>query len=63
MPANRVLIGVDLVKIKPIPGVTTFASDITTAHCRNELTKLTNGTLADWYVVTPKTQLPDRLIS
>lgn len=52
MPANRTLIGVDLAKIKPIPGATTFVSDITTAHCKNELTKLTNGQLADWYILS-----------
>lgn len=47
MPANKVLIGVDLDKIKPIPGAITFTADITTVACRNELNKLTNGQLAD----------------
>ena len=37
-------IGVDLVAIKPIPRVTTFAADITTVHCRNSL----RNELKDW---------------
>jgi len=36
--------GVDLVPIKPIPRVVTFAADITTIHCRN----LLRGELKDW---------------
>jgi AdoMet-dependent rRNA methyltransferase SPB1 len=36
--------GVDLVPIKPIPRVVTFAADITTPHCRN----LIRGELKDW---------------
>ncbi|KAJ3547576.1 hypothetical protein NMY22_g1589 [Coprinellus aureogranulatus] len=36
--------GVDLVPIKPIPRVVTFAADITTAHCRN----LLRGEMKDW---------------
>lgn len=36
--------GVDLVPIKPIPRVVTFASDITTVHCRN----LLRAELRDW---------------
>eukprot|EP01127_Copromyxa_protea_P012981 TRINITY_DN3435_c0_g1_i1.p1 TRINITY_DN3435_c0_g1~~TRINITY_DN3435_c0_g1_i1.p1 ORF type:complete len:903 (-),score=340.01 TRINITY_DN3435_c0_g1_i1:84-2792(-) len=47
MPANKVLIGVDLDKIKPIPGVITFVGDITTVQCKNEIQKHTNGALAD----------------
>lgn len=38
------LTGVDLVPIKPIPRVITFAADITTTHCRN----LIRGELKDW---------------
>jgi len=38
------LIGVDLVAIKPIPRITTFAADITTVHCRN----LLRNELKDW---------------
>src|SRR5260370_7704423 len=38
------MVGVDLVPIKPIPRVTTFAADITTVHCRN----LLRNELKDW---------------
>jgi AdoMet-dependent rRNA methyltransferase SPB1 len=38
------LTGVDLVAIRPIPRVATFAADITTAHCRN----LLRHELKDW---------------
>ncbi|KAK0233261.1 Spb1 C-terminal domain-containing protein [Armillaria fumosa] len=44
MPMNSVIVGVDLVPIKPIPRVVTFASDITTPQCRN----LLRGELKDW---------------
>ncbi|KAK7058873.1 AdoMet-dependent rRNA methyltransferase spb1 [Paramarasmius palmivorus] len=44
MPVNSVIVGVDLVPIKPIPRVVTFAADITTTHCRN----LLRGELKDW---------------
>ncbi|ESK98299.1 rrna methyltransferase [Moniliophthora roreri MCA 2997] len=44
MPVNSVIVGVDLVPIKPIPRVVTFAADITTSHCRN----LLRGELKDW---------------
>ncbi|KAJ6610100.1 FtsJ-like methyltransferase-domain-containing protein [Mycena sp. CBHHK59/15] len=44
MPTNSVIVGVDLVPIKPIPRVVTFASDITTPQCRN----LIRGELKDW---------------
>lgn len=37
-------LGVDLVPIKPIPRVITFAADITTSTCRN----LIRGELKDW---------------
>eukprot|EP01126_Amoeba_proteus_P048581 TRINITY_DN5627_c0_g1_i10.p1 TRINITY_DN5627_c0_g1~~TRINITY_DN5627_c0_g1_i10.p1 ORF type:complete len:890 (-),score=254.32 TRINITY_DN5627_c0_g1_i10:305-2974(-) len=47
MPVSRLLIGVDLDKIKPIPNAVTFVADITTPQCRNELTKLTEGFPAD----------------
>lgn len=39
-----ILTGVDLVPIKPIPHVVTFAADITTPQCRN----LIRGELKDW---------------
>ncbi|KZS95887.1 FtsJ-domain-containing protein [Sistotremastrum niveocremeum HHB9708] len=44
MPANSIIVGVDLVPIKPIPRVATFACDITTPNCRN----LIRGELKDW---------------
>ncbi|KAF9056269.1 Spb1 C-terminal domain-containing protein [Panaeolus papilionaceus] len=44
MPQNSIIVGVDLVPIKPIPRVVTFAADITTPHCRN----LIRGELKDW---------------
>ncbi|KAF8560450.1 FtsJ-domain-containing protein [Imleria badia] len=44
MPTNSVIVGVDLVPIKPIPRVVTFAADITTIHCRN----LLRAELKDW---------------
>jgi 23S rRNA U2552 (ribose-2'-O)-methylase RlmE/FtsJ len=40
----RASLGVDLVSIKPIPRVVTFASDITTPQCRN----LIRNELKDW---------------
>ncbi|KIY72862.1 FtsJ-domain-containing protein [Cylindrobasidium torrendii FP15055 ss-10] len=44
MPVNSVIVGVDLVPIKPIPHVVTFATDITTPLCRQQL----RGELKDW---------------
>jgi AdoMet-dependent rRNA methyltransferase SPB1 len=41
---NYSFAGIDLVAIKPIPRVTTFAADITTVHCRN----LIRNELKDW---------------
>ncbi|KAJ1975938.1 AdoMet-dependent rRNA methyltransferase spb1 [Dimargaris cristalligena] len=37
MPASSVIIGIDLAAIRPIPGVVTFVSDITTEKCRTQL--------------------------
>lgn len=39
MPISSVILGVDLVSIKPIKNVTTFQADITTEHCRQLLKK------------------------
>merc|ERR1712038_20013 len=44
MPQSALIIGVDLDKIRPIPNVTTFQSDITTEACRSRLRK----ELKDW---------------
>ncbi len=39
MPVSSVVVGVDLVPIKPIHNVITNQDDITTKHCRNELSR------------------------
>jgi AdoMet-dependent rRNA methyltransferase SPB1 len=40
MPVSgRLIVGVDLAPIKPIPNVITLQEDITTAKCKNELKK------------------------
>lgn len=44
MPQSSVIIGVDLVLIRPIPNVITIQSDITTDDCRNRLKK----EIGDW---------------
>ncbi|KZT30477.1 FtsJ-domain-containing protein [Neolentinus lepideus HHB14362 ss-1] len=44
MPVNSIIVGVDLVPIKPIPRVTTFTADITTPQCRN----LIRSEVKDW---------------
>lgn len=36
-PVNSLIIGVDIVPIKPMPNCTTFQSDITTEDCRSKL--------------------------
>lgn len=36
-PLNSLIIGVDIVPMKPMPNVTTFQSDITTEDCRSKL--------------------------
>ena len=44
MPKPHVLVGVDLVPIKPIPGVITLVGDITTEKCRLDIQR----ELKDW---------------
>ncbi|CAM6031458.1 unnamed protein product [Sphagnum compactum] len=46
MPMSRIIVGVDLVPIRPIPGVTTLVSDITTDTCRSLIKK----EIKDWKV-------------
>eukprot|EP01125_Pyxidicula_operculata_P010101 TRINITY_DN3326_c0_g1_i1.p1 TRINITY_DN3326_c0_g1~~TRINITY_DN3326_c0_g1_i1.p1 ORF type:complete len:917 (+),score=373.04 TRINITY_DN3326_c0_g1_i1:849-3599(+) len=47
MPVSHTIIGVDLVPIKPIPGVICLTEDITTQKCRSELKSKLNNQLAD----------------
>jgi AdoMet-dependent rRNA methyltransferase SPB1 len=47
MPVSRLIIGVDLNPIKPIPNVITFVQDITTAKCKSELNLHLKGSQAD----------------
>jgi AdoMet-dependent rRNA methyltransferase SPB1 len=47
MPVSRLIIGVDLHPIKPIPNVITCVQDITTAKCKSELNLHLKGSRAD----------------
>jgi len=50
MPANSVVLGVDLLPIRPIRNVKTLVSDITTAECRSLIKKeIPSG----WCVAAP----------
>lgn len=49
MPASKVLIGVDLDKIAPIPGAISLENDITTVSCYNEINNHLSGALVDVY--------------
>jgi 23S rRNA U2552 (ribose-2'-O)-methylase RlmE/FtsJ len=49
MPVSRVLIGVDLDKIAPIPGAITMEQDITTNECYTEINKHLSGSAVDVY--------------
>ncbi|KAL7417553.1 Spb1 C-terminal domain-containing protein [Mrakia frigida] len=44
MPVGSLIVGVDLDPIRPLPSVISFVSDITTAHCRQQL----RSHLHDW---------------
>jgi AdoMet-dependent rRNA methyltransferase SPB1 len=47
MPVGSLILGVDLVAIKPIHGCKTFIGDITTQKCRAQVLKETGGALMD----------------
>ena len=47
MPVNSMIIGVDILPIKPLPNVTTFVEDITTPACRQTLKKQLHGWQVD----------------
>eukprot|EP01029_Cantina_marsupialis_P003177 TRINITY_DN13000_c0_g1_i2.p1 TRINITY_DN13000_c0_g1~~TRINITY_DN13000_c0_g1_i2.p1 ORF type:complete len:947 (-),score=422.19 TRINITY_DN13000_c0_g1_i2:75-2915(-) len=47
MPANSVIMGLDLVPIKPMPGVKTFTQDITSQSCRSLIKREIHGYSAD----------------
>lgn len=44
MPPNSLIVGVDLVPIKPIPRCVSFAEDINSFKCRDQL----RAELKDW---------------
>lgn len=44
MPANSIILGVDLVAIKPIPRCITLVEDITTEKCRRSI----RAEVKDW---------------
>ncbi len=50
MPLTSLIIGVDLVPIKPIRGVKTIVHDITTQACRTALKKEAKGSKFDLVV-------------
>ncbi|CAI5519086.1 unnamed protein product [Closterium sp. Naga37s-1] len=47
MPAGSVIVGVDLVPIRAVPGCITLTHDITTPKCRADLKKVLKGGLLD----------------
>ncbi len=47
MPRQSLIIGVDLLPIRPIPDVYTLEEDITTPKCRSELNRLMKGSKAN----------------
>jgi 23S rRNA U2552 (ribose-2'-O)-methylase RlmE/FtsJ len=51
MPVNKMIVGVDLVPIRPIRNVITLTEDITTEKCKHALKKVLGNLRADVYVV------------
>ena len=47
MPSQSIILGVDLLPIRPIPNVKTFVADITTGECRDRVRKELQGWKAD----------------
>lgn len=47
MPVASLIIGVDIVPIKPVRGARTILGDITTQECRQKIRKEANGSMMD----------------
>lgn len=47
LPVNHLVVGVDLVPIRPIRGATSIVADITTDKCKKLIEKESNGRLFD----------------